>query len=136
VARRVTPPQRLPVSVPSEAYLRAADREQLELDRAELYVVAAALDELGPESGYGPQAVFWLRGPWGTGERVLSLALNGYRRRQVASVRDALRRSDAVGPFLLTRRPTETGHVAWTLIPAADAGEQLPLDDAVPEARS
>jgi hypothetical protein len=66
---------------------------------------------------------------------VLSLSLNGFRRRQVASVRDALRRSDAVGPFLITRRPTETGHVAWTLIPAADASKQLALDEAVREAR-
>ena len=57
-------------------------------------MVAAAVDELGPEAGFGPQAVFWLRGPWGTGERVLSLSVNGYRRRQVASLRDALRRSD------------------------------------------
>jgi hypothetical protein len=134
VARRITPPQRLPVSVPSEAYLRASDREQLALARSELYVVAAALDELGPEAGYGPQAVFWLRGPWGTAERVLSLALNGYRRRQVAAVRDALRRSDAVGPFLLARRATESGHAAWTLIPTG-AGEQLLLDEAVQEGR-
>ena len=110
MARRVTPPERLPVSVPSEAFLRAADREELERDRAELYVVAAALDELGPEAGFGPQAVFWLRGPWGAGERVLSLSLNGYRRRQIAGLRDALRRSDAVGPFLLTRRTAESGH--------------------------
>jgi hypothetical protein len=131
VSPRVTPPERLPVSVPSDAYLRAADREQLELDRAEFYVVAAAVDELGPEAGFGPQAVFWIRGPWGTGERVLALALNGYRRRQVASVRDALRRSDAVGPFLLTRRTAESGHAAWTLAPAATAGEQLALEEGV-----
>ena len=63
MAPRVTPPERLPASVRSEAFLRAADREQLELDRAELFVVAAAIDELGPEAGFGPQAVYWLRGP-------------------------------------------------------------------------
>jgi hypothetical protein len=113
--------------VPSEAYLRAADRDRLALERAELYVVAAAVDEVGPATGYGPQAVLWLRGPWGEGERVLSLRLNGYRRRQVVSLRDALLRSDSVGPFLLARRPTDAGHEAWALIPA-DVGEQLPLD--------
>jgi hypothetical protein len=126
---RVTRPRRLPVSVPSVAYLRAADREVLERDRAELFVVAAAIDELGPEAGYGPQAVYWLRGPWGSGERVLSLTVNGYRRRQVGNLRDALRRSDRVGPFRLERRPTETGHTAWTLVDAEAEYEQLPLDE-------
>lgn len=126
---RITPPGRLPVSVASESYLRAADREQLQRDKAELFIVSAAVDEIGSEGGFGPQAVFWLRGPWGAGERVLSLALNGYRRRQVASLRDALRRSDAVGPYLLSRRSTETGHAAWTLTPAADAAAQLELDE-------
>lgn len=129
MAPRVTPPERLPVSVPSEAFLRAADREALERDRAELYVVAAAVDELGPEAGYGPQAVYWLRGPWGAGERVLSLSLNGYRRRQVAGVRDALRRSDRVGPFLLARRTSESGRTAWALVPAETSGEQLAIGD-------
>jgi hypothetical protein len=129
VAPRTTPPGRLAVSVPSEAYLRAADREQLELDRAELYIHAAAVDEVGPEAGFGLQAVFWLRGPWGTSERVLALSLNGYRRRQVANVRDALRRSARVGPFLLTRRTAESGHAVWTLIPAPDAAEQLALEE-------
>jgi hypothetical protein len=127
---RITPPSRLPVSVPSEAYLRAADREALERERVELYVIAAAIDELGPETGYGPQAVYWLRGPWGAGERVLSLGLNGYRRRQVASLRDALRRSDRVGPFRLERHAAESGRRAWALVDAAAAGdEQLPLDE-------
>lgn len=129
MAPRITPPGRLPVSVPAEAFLRAADREALELERAELFVVAAAIDELGPEAGFGPQAVYWLRGPWGAGERVLSLALNGYRRRQVANLRDALRRTDRVGPFLLARRTAESGRSAWSLIPAGDAGEQLPLEE-------
>jgi hypothetical protein len=125
---RVTPPGRLPVSVPAEAYLRAADREALERDRAELFVVAAAFDELGPEGGYGPQAVYWLRGPWGAGERVLSLAVNGYRRRQVANLRDALRRSERVGPFRLARRIAESGRSAWALVPAGE-GEQLALEE-------
>lgn len=127
MAPRVTPPERLPVSVPSEAFLRAADRERLERDRAELYVVAAVVDELGPEAGFGPQAVFWLRGPWGAGERVLSL--NGFRRRQVANLRDALRRSDRVGPFLLTRRTAESGRAAWVLVSAEASAEQLEFDD-------
>jgi hypothetical protein len=126
---RVTPPGRLPVSVPSEAYLRAADREALELERAELFVVAATIDELGPDAGYGPQAVYWLRGPWGAGERVLSLSVNGYRRRQVANLRDALRRSDRVGPFRLARRTAESGRSAWSLMPAGDDGEQLALGE-------
>jgi hypothetical protein len=128
VNHRVTPPGRLPVSVPSEAYLRAADREELERERAELYVVAAAIDELGPEAGYGPQAVYWLHGPWGA-ERVLSLSLNGYRRRQVASLRDVLRRSERVGPFVLARRSTDTGRTAWTLVDAHASGEQLLLEE-------
>jgi hypothetical protein len=128
---RVTPPGRVPASVASDAYLRAADRQALEHDRAELFVVAAAVDEVGPEAGFGPQALFWLRGPWGASERVLSLSLNGFRRRQVAGFRDALRRSDRVGPFRLVHRPTDSGRAAWTLIDAAadDAlGEQLPLE--------
>lgn len=129
---RVTPPGRLPASVPSEAYLRAADREQLERDQVELFVVAAAVDEIGREDGYGPQAVYWLRGPWGAGERVLSLALNGYRRRQVAGLRDAFRRSDRVGPFRLARRAGESGRRAWSLVDAAAGGEQLPLKGGAP----
>jgi hypothetical protein len=130
VTPRVTPPDRLPVSVPSEAFLRAVDREELERDRVELYVVAAVVDELGPEAGFGPQAVYWLRGPWGAGERVLSLTLNGFRRRQVAGLRDALRRSDSVGPFRLARRRTaESGRSAWALVPAGAEDEQLPLDE-------
>jgi hypothetical protein len=129
MSRRITPPGRLPVSVPSEAYLRAADREALERERAELFVVDAAIDELGPEAGYGPQAVYWLRGPWRTGERVLSLAANGYRRRQVANLRDALRRSDRVGPFRLERHTAESGRRAWTLVDAGEGGDQLALID-------
>jgi hypothetical protein len=125
---RVTPPGRLPASVPAEAFLRAADREELERDRAELYVVAAVVDELGPEAGYGPQAVYWLRGPWRAGERVLSLSLNGYRRRQIGNLRDALRRSDRVGPFRLARLTAESGRRAWTLVPA-DQAEQLPFEE-------
>lgn len=125
--RRVTSPERLPVAIHSSVYLRAADREQLELERSELFVVAAAVDEVGPEAGYGPQSVLWVRGPWGDGERVLALRLNGFRRRQVAALRDALRRADEVGPFVLVRRPTGTGHAAWALSPAADA--QLSLED-------
>jgi hypothetical protein len=132
MSARVTPPGRLPASVPSEAYLRAADREELEREQAELYVVAAAIDELGPESGYGPQAVYWLRGPWAGAERVLSLAVNGYRRRQVAGLRDALRRSDRVGPFRLARRRTESGRSAWSLIPGDAGGEQLSLEEGAP----
>jgi hypothetical protein len=126
---RVTPPGRLPSSVASEAFLRAADRQELERDRVELYVLAAVVDELGPEAGYGPQAVYWLRGPWGARERVLSLGLNGFRRRQVASLRDALRRSERVGPFRLARQTAESGRRAWALVPAGAEDEQLPLDD-------
>ena len=124
---RVTPPERLPASVPSEAFLRASDREQIERNRDELYVVAVALDEIGSEAGYGPQACYWLRGPW-AGERVLSLGLNGYRRRQVAGLRDALRRSSRVGPFRLSRQTAESGRRAWSLVPAGDNAEQLELD--------
>ena len=126
---RITPPARLPVSVPSDAYLRAADRELLEHERAEVFVVAAAVDEVGSDAVYGAQAVYWLRGPWGGRERVLSLSVNGYRRRQIANLRDALRRADRVGPFLLARRTGESGRSAWALVPVDEGGEQLALGD-------
>ena len=125
---RVTPPARLPVSVPSDDFLRAADRVELERERLELFVVAAAVDEVGSDAVYGAQAVYWLRGPWGDRERVLSLSLNGFRRRQIANLSAALRRADRVGPFLLARRPTAGGHAVWSLVTVDEGGEQLALD--------
>lgn len=124
---RITSPGRLPSSVSAAAFLNAADRARLRDDRAELFVVAAVVDEVGHD-GYGPQSIVWLRGPWRDDERVLSLNATPFRRRQVAGLRDALRRSDAVGPFVLTMRRTEAGHEAWALVAADDDGAQLALD--------
>jgi hypothetical protein len=52
-----------PYSPRSRPKLATCARRWRAKARAELYVVAAAVDELGPEAGFGPQAIYWLRGP-------------------------------------------------------------------------
>jgi hypothetical protein len=59
-----------PYSPRSRPELATCARRWRAKARAELYVVAAAVDELGPEAGFGPQAIYWLRGPWAALEAV------------------------------------------------------------------
>lgn len=123
---RVVPPGRLPSSVASSSFLRAADREELEAARTELYVVAADIDR---EGVYGEQVLYWLRGgpSWGQAERVLALEATDIRRRQVAELQAKLRGGAVVGPFVLAHRPTSSGRQAWALVDARELGEQLEL---------
>lgn len=114
---RIVPPSRLPSSVASDAFLRADDREALQRDRAELYVAAAELDRGGL---YGDQVLYWLRGPWDDEERVLALEATLVRRRQVGELQPRLRSGAVVGPFVLARRATGSGHHAWALVDAAE----------------
>jgi hypothetical protein len=123
---RTLPPGRLPSTVPASAFLRAAERYELERDRSELFIIAAGVDDR--DSGFGRQCVFWLVCParWGSAERVLTLGLNPYRTRQVAEIREALRRFDQVGPVRLCHRRSSSG-MAWALVAAAEADAQLEL---------
>ena len=124
---RTLPPERLPSSIPASAFLRAAERYELERDKAELHIVAAVVDDR--DSGYGRQATYWLVCPnrWGDAERVLTLSLNPYRARQVAEIRDALRHVGQVGPVRLCHRRSSSGMNAWALVSVGEADAQLEL---------
>jgi hypothetical protein len=123
---RIVPPNHLPRAVPASAFLRAVDRDQLAADRADVFIVASTIDYDGP---YGAQALYWLRGPWGEEEKVLALTATDFRRSEVGAFRSELRRSDAIGPFKLTRRATATsGHKAWAFVNPATQADQLALD--------
>lgn len=124
---RTLPPDRLPTSIPSASFLRASDRRELEQNKDELYITAVAIDER--DTGYGRQAIFWVACPprWGSAERVLTLALNPYRARQVAEIREALRRVDRIGPFRLCHRLSSSGQRAWAIVAPSEADAQLDL---------
>jgi hypothetical protein len=124
---RTLPPERLPTSIPAAAFLRSAERYELERDQAELYIVEAVVDDR--DSGFGRQCTYWLTCPsrWGNAERVLTLAANAYRVRQVAEIREALRRVKQIGPLRLSHRRSSSGHAAWALVSVTEADAQLEL---------
>jgi hypothetical protein len=110
-----------------DSYVRADERHELAQAATPLYVVSAAVDEVGPE-GYGPQIVYWLHGPWADRERVLTLAATRHRRRQASELRAALALSSMLGPFRLERQPSRKHpeRFLWSLVPMTP-DEQLTL---------
>jgi hypothetical protein len=104
------------------AFLSAPERAELEREPFYVVDVRSRFDSGGD---YGPSCLFVVAVPglFGSERRLLALGWNKQRARFAGELEQELRSADAVGPFVLERRPTESGHEAWRFVAAPSPDE-------------
>jgi hypothetical protein len=105
-----SPADSLGVLFETAPWISAAERDELQRER--FYVVATRPRHHGR---FGSQVVFAVVCPslWGTERRLLGLGHYPGREAFARGLSSELREWDAVGPFLLGRGETSSGHEAW-----------------------